>query len=154
MKIWIDADNCSKRVIDIIFRASLKRKIKAVFIADREININSSPYTDFIKVSRGENSADRKILSLAEKGDIVITADIPFASKVLKKNIIVINPRGDLYTAQMIKERLSMRNFISNLRDMGINTGSKKKTENIRKFAEIFDRELTKSVKLSDSENF
>ena len=149
MKIWIDADNCSKKVMEIISRASVRLKIKAVFVADRDINITFSPFTEFIKVGRGDDSADLKILELAEEGDIVITADIPLAAEVLEKNTVVINPRGDLYTKQMIKERLSMRNYMSNLRDIGISTGSGKKSDNIKKFSEVFDRELTKSNKLS-----
>ena len=116
----------------------------------QELELTSSPFAESIVVQTGSDSADNKILSLVEKGDIVITADIPFAARVLDKETVVINPRGDHYTVEKIKERLSLRNFISNLRDMGMSVESNKmsKINSVRKFSEIFDRELTKAIKL------
>jgi len=150
MKILIDADNCSRKIRDIILRASERLGVKSVFVANTQLEISSSPYTKIIKVDPGRNGADSKILSIVEKGDIVITADIPFASIALEKKAVVINPRGDHYTKEKIKERLSMRNFISNLRDKGLDVSSNKmsKINSVKRFSEIFDRELTKAVKL------
>jgi uncharacterized protein len=148
MKIWIDADNCSKRIMEIINRASVRVEVKAVFVADREIDIENSLFNEVVLVKKGKNAVDKKILENVEEGDIIITADIPFASEALLKGVVVINPRGDLYTTEIIRERLSMRNFLSNLRDIGINTDSNKKSDNIKNFSDVFDRELTKSMKL------
>ncbi len=150
MKIWVDADNCSSKIKDIILRASERLCVKTIFVANVELELSSFSFAESIFVEIGSDAADNKILSLVEKGDIVITADIPFAAKVLEKETVVINPRGDHYTAEKIKERLSLRNFISNLRDMGMSVESNKmsNTNSVKKFSEIFDRELTKAIKL------
>ena len=58
-----------------------------------------------------------------ENGDLVVTADIPLASAAIAKGALALNPRGELYTSDSIAQRLSLRNFMDELRGAGIDTG-------------------------------
>ena len=107
------------------------------------------PLIKAIKVSHGFDVADDYIADVVESTDLVITADIPLADKVIDKHAIALNPRGELYTKENIKQRLGMRNFMDQLRSSGVNTGGPKTLSNtdIQKFANALDRYLTKMRK-------
>ncbi|HEX5645004.1 MAG TPA: DUF188 domain-containing protein, partial [Erythrobacter sp.] len=75
------------------------------------------------QVPAGLDVADKRIVELLEAGDLVITADIPLAAAVIEKQALALNPRGELYTRENIRERLSMRNFMDELRSSGVATG-------------------------------
>ncbi len=126
MQIWIDADACPNVIKDIIFRASERTKIKVVVVANQAIKIPLNGLVSTIQVPRGFDMADEQILQSLVAGDLVITADIPFADAALTKGAMAINPRGELYTHENIKDRLATRNLMEELRDSGLVQGGPK----------------------------
>ncbi len=123
MKIWIDADACPNVIKDILFRAAERTHIELTLVANQSMRLPPSQYIRFVQVPAGLDVADQRIVELMQAGDLVVTADIPLAALVIDKNGIALNPRGELYTKENIRERLSMRNFMDELRSGGVNTG-------------------------------
>jgi uncharacterized protein len=123
MKIWVDADACPVAVKEILFRAAKRTTIHVFLVANHFLSIPVSPYISFIKVSKGFDVADNEIVKQVLPDDLVITADIPLAAEVIDKGACALNPRGELYTRDNIKDRLTMRDFMDNLRGSGIDTG-------------------------------
>lgn len=145
MQIWIDADACPKTVKEIIFRASSRTQTPVILVANQYITKPKSPLIKSIQVSQGFDEADNYIVDNLDTGDLVITADIPLASDAIDKGATVINPRGEKYTVENIKERLRMRNLMEELRSAGEVSGgpasfSQKDSQN---FANCLDRILT-----------
>ncbi|EQC51786.1 YaiI/YqxD family protein [Bacteriovorax sp. DB6_IX] len=122
-KIWIDADACPKAVKEVVFKFSARLKIKVILVANSYMNIPFNEYVEFVKVDSGADVADKYIAEHADIADLVITADIPLASDIVNKGALAINPRGELYDEENISERLSMRDFMKDLRDNGLVTG-------------------------------
>ena len=148
MQVWIDADACPKAVREIILRACRKRRVPVTLVADRYLHIKASKLVRAIQVPRGQDAADDQIASMMAKDDVVITGDIPLASRVVELGGTALNPRGELYTEANVRERLSIRDFAQDLRDFGVDTGGPKPyTERDRKrFADAFDRTLTQQL--------
>lgn len=121
--IWIDADACPKAVKEMVFKASARLKIKIILVANDYQNIPMSPLIQLIVVHKGFDAADQHIIDQVEIHDLVITADIPLAAKVLKKKAIALNPRGEIYTENNIGSILSMRDFMKEFYDAGTITG-------------------------------
>lgn len=146
MHIWVDADACPNMIKDILFRAATRTKTPLILVSNHALTAPSSPFISKLQVTAGFDVADNKIVEKIEPGDLVITADIPLADAVIDKGAIALNPRGELYSKSNIKERLSIRNFSTNLRSSGIKTGGpatlSKKT--IQEFANALDRVLTR----------
>jgi len=126
MRIWIDADACPTVIKEIIFRASERTRIPVVLVANKPIKIPLNGLVSSIQVSRGFDMADDKILEDMHPEDVVITADIPLADAAIDKGATAINPRGELYTKENIKDRLATRNLMQELRDFGMVTGGPK----------------------------
>ena len=146
MKVWVDADACPGEIKELIFRAAMRRKIKATLVANQPLRTPKSEYIDCIVVRAGMNVADRQIVELAEPGDLVVTADIPLAADVVAKGAQALNPRGELYTDSNIGERLAVRNMLDELRGGGQITGGPPNfnAKDKQAFANQFDRWLTK----------
>lgn len=123
MHIWVDADACPTVIKEILFRATERVGIKMTLVANQPVRIPPSRYVNAVQVPAGLDEADRRIAESVQTGDLVITADIPLAADVVAKGALALNPRGDLYTADNIRERLSMRNHMDELRGMGVTTG-------------------------------
>ncbi|MEE9491767.1 MAG: YaiI/YqxD family protein [Gammaproteobacteria bacterium] len=123
MKIWVDADACPVVIKDILFRAAQRKSIHTTLVANQSLQIPQSQYIRFMQVPGGFDVADHAIVERVEKGDLVITSDIPLAADAIEKGALALSPRGDLYSADNIKARLSMRNFMDTLRSSGVNTG-------------------------------
>ncbi|MGK7911746.1 MAG: YaiI/YqxD family protein [Synechococcus sp.] len=123
MKIWVDADACPNVIKDILFRASKRRHIPITLVANQPLQPSASPLITTIQVPAGLDAADHRIVEGMESGDLVITADIPLAANVIEKGGHALNPRGELYTKNNIRERLALRNFMDDLRSTGVNTG-------------------------------
>jgi len=122
-KIWIDADACPKIVKEIVFKASLRLKVPVCLVANSVMHVPPTPFTSFIQVEKGDDVADFYIVENLNPEDLVITADIPLAALVVEKGAVAIDPRGDLYTEENVRERLSVRDFMKTLRDTGMETG-------------------------------
>jgi len=123
MKIWVDADACPVVIKDILFRAAERTKTEVTLVANHFLKTPPSQFINFIQVSSGFDVADDEIVKRLEDNDLVITADIPLAAEVVEKGCTALNPRGELYTTQNIKQRLNMRDFMDTLRSSGIETG-------------------------------
>jgi len=123
MQIWIDADACPSVVKDIVFRAAERLHIPTVLVANRPLRTPPSRFIRAVQVAAGFDVADAHIVDQLAAGDLVITADIPLAAAVLARQAHALNPRGEMYTAANIAERLSMRNFLEELRSSGVQTG-------------------------------
>jgi len=149
MKIWVDADSVPVRVREIIIKACRREKIAACFVANRKIPLEEAEEITFIVVPATEGSADARILAEVEPEDLVVTRDIPLAADLVEKEIVVLNDRGTLYTPENVRERLSMRNFMKDLRELGlpIDESGKFGSKDVQAFANAFDRELRKKLK-------
>ncbi|TCV93233.1 hypothetical protein EC912_10593 [Luteibacter rhizovicinus] len=123
MKIWVDADACPVVIKEILFRAAEREKIDVTLVANQWIRVPASRFIRSIQVGSGFDVADGEIVRRVEAGDMVVTQDIPLAALVLEKGALALNPRGELYTAETISQRLSMRNFMDELRGSGVDTG-------------------------------
>lgn len=123
MKIWVDADACPVVLKDILCRAAARTEVSISFVANQFISLPPSRYIQFIQVSRGFDVADNEIVRRVNSGDLVITGDIPLAAEVIDKGGFALNHRGEMYTANNIRETLNMRDFMDTLRSSGIQTG-------------------------------
>jgi len=123
MKIWVDADACPVVIKEILFRAAERTQTKTTLVANHFLKTPPSKVISFIQVSSGFDVADNEIVKRSEEYDLVITADIPLAAEVVEKGCIALNPRGELYTASNIRQRLNMRDFMDTLRSSGADTG-------------------------------
>ena len=123
MKIWVDADACPKPVKEILYRAAERTRIELVLVANQTLAVPRSAVISSRTVQQGFDEADRAIIGWAEPGDLVVTADLPLAAAVVEKGVIALNPRGELYTAENVRQQLSMRDFMTELRGAGIDTG-------------------------------
>jgi uncharacterized protein YaiI (UPF0178 family) len=122
-KIWIDADACPKAVKEIVFKASARLKLPVYLVANSTLSVPVHELVKLVVVGRGDDVADQYIIDHVTEGELVVTADIPLAAKVVEKGAFVINPRGEIYDEENIGEVLSMRNFMKELRDGGALTG-------------------------------
>ena len=145
-QIWVDADACPNPIKEILFRAAKRAEIHTTFVANQFLQVPGSPHIKFIQVRAGFDVADHRIVELLEAGDLVITADIPLAADAVAKGAVALNPRGELYSAANIRERLSLRNFMDELRSGGIETDGPPalSPRDIQAFANQLDRFLTK----------
>ncbi|MCF7220731.1 YaiI/YqxD family protein [Marilutibacter chinensis] len=122
-QIWVDADACPGPIRDILFRAAERTRVQVTLVANQWLRTPTSRYIRALQVQGGYDVADDAIAERARPGDLVITQDIPLAARVVAKGADAVNPRGERYTADNIAERLSMRNFMDELRGAGVQTG-------------------------------
>ena len=146
MKIWVDADACPKAIKDILFRVAERLRITTTLVANHTLQTPPSRYIHFLQVKSGFDVADNEIVKRIIVGDLVITSDIPLAYEVLCGGGHAINPRGELYTQDNIKERLNMRDFMDTLRSSGIDTGGPTalSSRDVQAFANQLDKFLVK----------
>jgi uncharacterized protein YaiI (UPF0178 family) len=123
MRIIVDGDACPRPTKEALYRAAGKGKIPLIIVANTHIRTPPSPFFKSVSVPAGPDEADEKIVELVNPGDLVITADIPLADRVIKKGGFALDPRGEEYTEETIGSRLSLRNFMQEMREGGIDTG-------------------------------
>lgn len=145
MQIWVDADACPKIIKNILFRAANRTQTTIILVSNQLLDTPYSPFISKIKVSQGFDVADNHIVKHMQSGDLVITADIPLADAAIDKGGTALNPRGELYSKSNIKQRLSIRDFSTNLRSNGVVTGGPNKIsqKEIQAFANSLDQLLT-----------
>jgi uncharacterized protein YaiI (UPF0178 family) len=122
-QVWVDADACPGPIRDILFRAAARTGVRVTLVANQWLRTPSSPNVTALQVQGGFDVADDAIVERARPGDLVVTQDIPLAARVLERGAHALHPRGERYTADTIAERLSMRNFMDELRGAGVQTG-------------------------------
>jgi len=150
MKLWLDADAAPRDVKDVCFRASERLALQTVLVANHRLMLPLGyRFLSTVRVEGGPDVADQYIATHADKGDIAVTADIPLAAILVPKGVIVIDPRGEEYTAEIIGERLSVRNFMDSLRSTGVETGGHPPygAREKQAFANALDRVLTRALR-------
>jgi len=150
MKIWVDADACPKPVKQILYRAAERARVELVLVANQALAVPRSPLISTRTVASGLDAADNAIIGCAAAGDLVVTADIPLAAAVVANGVTAINPRGELYTAENVRQQLSMRDFLDSLRGAGVQTGGPPAFDqrDRQAFANQLDRLLARLARL------
>lgn len=145
MRIWVDADACPKVIKEILFRAADRTQTEIILVANQPMGTPPSRFVTSIQVPHGFDVADNEIVRRLQPDDLVITADIPLAAEVIEKGGHVIDPRGERYTRDNIRQRLNMRDFMDQLRSSGIDTGGPNALSQADRqaFANQLDRLLT-----------
>ena len=146
MRIWVDGDACPVVIKELLFRAAVRVKVLVTVVANEKLRVPVSEFIQTLVVGSGMNVADKRIVELVEVGDLVVTADVPLAAHVVQKGGLAINPRGELYTAENIGERITMRNLMDELRGNDLVTGGPAPfgTKDKQAFANQLDRLLAK----------
>jgi uncharacterized protein YaiI (UPF0178 family) len=146
MKIWVDADACPVVIKEILFKAAERTEVQTTLVANQPIRTPPSRFIRSVQVASGFDVADDEIVKRLDAGDLVITGDIPLAAEVIEKGGFALNPRGELYTAENIKARLNIRDFMDTMRASGIDTGGPPALSQVdrKNFADNLDRLLAK----------
>ena len=149
MQVWVDADACPVAVREILFRAAERRAIPLTLVANQPIRTPASRYINAVQVAAGFDVADNEIVLRCAPGDLVITNDIPLAAEVLEKGAHALNPRGERYSPETIRDRLNMRDFMETLRASGVQTGGPPAMgkSDRQAFANSLDRFLTQHTR-------
>src|SRR5690554_163910 len=149
MPIWVDADACPVPIREIICRAATRWQIQTTFIANHAITLPPSPFISRRQVPQGFDVADNEIMDQMSKGDLVITQDIPLAAEAIEKGADVVNPRGQAFTKENIRQRLAMRNCMEEMRSAGQVTGGLAPfgQADRKEFADQLDRWLQKNTR-------
>jgi hypothetical protein len=146
MQIWIDADACPRPVKEFLYKAALRLGTPTVLVANRGLFVPRSPFLRLVVVGGAIDEADRYLVEHGTAGDLAVTADIPLAAALVDRGIVVIDPRGTVYSASNVKEALATRNLMQDLRESGeLQGGPAPLGSNDRvRFANAFDREVTR----------
>ena len=146
MHIWVDADACPLAVKEILYRAAERSEVPLTLVANKLLGVPRSRFIFSLQVARGFDVADNEIAKRLAPGDLVITADVPLAADVIARGGHALNPRGELYTPDSIRERLETRDFLEKLRETGVQTGGPAPFDNTdrKRFADQLDRFLAR----------
>ena len=148
MKIWVDADACPVVIKEILFKAAQRTGIELTLVANQPIRVPASRNIKSVQVETGFDVADNEIVKRLETGDLVITGDIPLAAEVIEQGGHALNPRGELYSADSIKAKLNVRDFMDTMRASGIHTGGPPvlSQSDRKSFADHLDKLITRQV--------
>lgn len=146
MQIWVDADACPGVIKEILYRVAERTGITVLLVANQWLKVPPSPHIRAVQVPKGFDVADNHIVASLARGDLVITADIPLAAAVIDKDAHALNPRGEFYSRENIRQLLDMRNFMDTLRGSGVETGGPTTFSNADRqaFANQLDRFLAR----------
>ena len=149
MQIWIDADACPRVIKEIVFRASERLEVPVCLVANTSLTKHHSRLIDSVVVADGFDVADDYIAEHAAPHDLVVTADIPLAARIVAKGAVGLDPRGELYTEENVGERLSMRDLMMELRGAGMIQGGPAQfgATDRQRFASSLDRLLTRMIR-------
>ncbi|MDA9857550.1 YaiI/YqxD family protein [Rubripirellula sp.] len=155
MKIWIDADACPVAIREILFRTAERLRIETTLVANQSIAIAKSAFIRRVTVRDGADIADDRIVELMQRGDLVITSDIPLASRVVEREGVAISPRGELFDDTSVHERLAARNLMEQFRSAGFETGGPKplSQKDVQTFANQLDRSLTRLLQRNKADH-
>jgi len=145
MKIWVDADACPTVIKDILYRAAERVQCPLILVANQPLTTPKSAYIKSIRVEPGFDVADNYIVQQVAEGELVITADIPLAAEILEKGAEALNPRGERYDRETIRQKLTMRDFMDEMRGSGVVSGGPPPLNQTdrREFANALDRYLS-----------
>jgi uncharacterized protein YaiI (UPF0178 family) len=145
-RLLIDADACPKALKEVLYRISGRLNLPILLVANSQQQVPLNPLVTFVKVDKGADMADHYIVENVTPEDIVITADIPLAAFIVEKNAIALDHRGELYTEENVRERLSIRDFMKDIRDSGVITGGPAPfgPKDVEKFTNSLNKILTR----------
>jgi len=154
-QIWVDADACPGPIKEILFRAAERAQVMVTLVANQMLRTPSTRWVRAVQVAGGFDVADNEIVQRLAAGDLVVTQDIPLAAQAIDKGALALHPRGELYTRETIAQRLSMRNFMDELRGAGVDTGGPAAfhARDRQAFANQLDRWLQQRPKSQPREN-
>ena len=147
-KVWVDADATPRVVKEVLFRASERRGVSVVLVANSWMEVPRRGEVTFVRVSAGPDEADHYIAEHAAEGDLVVTADVPLAARVVSRGVMVLQPHGRELDRRSIDEALALRDFADSLREAGEMTagpppfGPKHK----QRFSNALDRWITRQL--------
>lgn len=146
-RIWVDADACPGPVKEVVMRACQKHAITAVFVANKDILLPASPHLTAVRVEKGPDVVDAFIAERAQAGDLAITQDIPLAAQLVARGVVTMSPYGETFSEENVGERLSIRNFMHDLREDGVRTQGPAPFGPVQRqrFANAFDRALSRA---------
>jgi hypothetical protein len=149
MRVFVDGDAFPNLLKPILLRSIERLALETFVVSNKKISIGESRFVSYLIVEQGADEADHKIVELADEGDLVITADIPLADRVIAKNAHAIDHRGELYSVDNIKQYLAMRNLMESIREMGEMTRGPKpfSQKDAHEFANQLNAFLTKRVR-------
>lgn len=149
MKIWIDADAAPRIIKEIVFRASERLRLPVCLVANQNLARFHSSLVSSVQVPAGPDVADDYLAEHAAPEDLVITADIPLAARIVAKGGVALDPRGELYTEDNVGERLASRDLLQELRQAGVMLGGPPQfaLTDRQRFASALDRTLTRMMK-------
>jgi uncharacterized protein len=119
VQIWVDADACPQVIKEILFRAAERAQVLTTLVANTVLRTPPSPFIRSVRVAKGFDVADHLIVQQVQPGDLVVTADIPLAAEVIARGAHALDPRGELYSEDNVRERLAVRNLMQELRSAG-----------------------------------
>ena len=148
-RIFIDGDACPREVKDVIFRAAERTGVSVVLVANKAMFTPRSALITMVQVKGGPDVADDRIVADAAAGDIAITGDIPLAARLVPKGVVVIDTRGELLHEENVGERLSVRDFLADVRDAGVVTGGPRafSARDKQRFASALDAALHRALR-------
>jgi hypothetical protein len=146
--IWVDADGCPNSVREVVLRACKRTGVATVFVANRDLPVPKAPNASTVRVAAGADVADHYIAENLDPTDLVITQDIPLAAEVVDKGAVALSPRGEEYTAESVRQKLSMRDFMEQMRGAGLAGGgpAAESGRDKQAFANALDRWLARNV--------
>jgi len=146
VQIWVDADACPQIIKEILFRAAERAQVLTTLVANAPLRTPPSPFIKSVRVAKGFDVADHRIVKEMQPGDLVITADIPLAAEVIARGAHALDPRGELYSEDNVRERLAIRNLMQELRSTGDILGGPApfNQSDRQRFANHLDRLLTR----------
>jgi uncharacterized protein len=146
VQIWVDADACPQPIKDILFRAAERTQVLTTLVANALLRTPASAFIRSVRVAHGFDVADHRIVQEMQPGDLVITADIPLAAEVIARGGHALDPRGELYSEDNVRERLAIRNLMQELRSTGTIVGGPAPfgASDRQRFANHLDRWLTR----------
>lgn len=150
MNIYVDGDAFPNLLKPILVRSIERLSLPTFVIANKKISLGTkSKLVEYIMVEQGADEADHLIVEMVKEGDLVITADIPLADRVISKNAHAIDHRGELYSVDNIKQYLAMRNLMEKIRESGEMTRGPKafSQKDAHEFANQLNSFLAKQAK-------
>jgi len=145
--LWIDADACPREIRELAFRAAARRGLRVTLVANGRVPLPPIGNVTLVQVPAGDDKADDHLVAAAAAGELVVTADVPLAARLVEKGLTAVNPRGDEYTSATIGDRKAVRDLMDALRGAGLVTGGPApfSAKDVKAFAAVLDRYIARA---------
>jgi hypothetical protein len=146
LTIWVDDDACPRDILEVLLRASERRGLSVVRVANRALPSSSSPLVRCVRVGAAFDAADRCIEDGVAPGDLVVTSDVPLAAAIVARGALGLSPRGEVFNEDNVGGKLATRDLLNELRSAGAILGGPAALApgDRRRFADALDRLLTR----------